>query len=58
MESMRAAQYTQPDAPLRLVDLPVPTPGPGQVLVRMKASGVCGTDIHVWHGHFPVAASQ
>lgn len=53
---MRAAQYTQPDAPLRLVDLPVPTPGPGQVLVRMKASGVCGTDIHVWHGHFPVTA--
>ena len=31
-------------------DVPVPEPGPGEVLVRMKRIGVCGSDIHVWHG--------
>ena len=51
---MRAASFVEPNAPLRLVDLPAPVPGPGQVAIRMRASGVCGTDIHVWNGHFPV----
>jgi L-iditol 2-dehydrogenase len=31
-------------------DVPVPEPGPKDVLVRMKRIGVCGSDIHVWHG--------
>ena len=31
-------------------DIPVPPPGPGEVLIRMKRIGVCGSDIHVWHG--------
>ena len=39
---------------LSVEDVDVPEPGPGQVRIRMRASGVCGTDIHVWHGHFPV----
>jgi len=52
--AMRAATLTKFDAPLTLRDVPVPTPGRGQVRIRMHASGVCGTDIHVWHGHFPV----
>jgi L-iditol 2-dehydrogenase/threonine 3-dehydrogenase len=30
-----------------------PEPGPGQVLLRVKRIGVCGTDIHVWHGKHP-----
>lgn len=51
---MRAAILTKFDAPITLRDLPMPEPGPGQVRIRMHASGVCGTDIHVWHGHFPV----
>ena len=31
-------------------DVPVPVPGPTEVLVRMKRIGVCGSDIHVYHG--------
>ncbi len=53
--AMRAAVLTAFDAPLTIrKDQPVPEPGPGQIRIRMHASGVCGTDIHVWHGHFPV----
>ena len=33
--------------PLRLASLPVPTPGPGQVLIRVHACAVCRTDLHV-----------
>jgi len=51
---MRRAILTKFDAPLALDEAPIPAPGPGQVRIRMHASGVCGTDIHVWHGHFPV----
>lgn len=37
-----------PRTPLRLADLPTPVPGPGQVLLRIKACGVCRTDLHVF----------
>lgn len=32
----------------KLVDLPVPAPGPGEVLVRVAAAGICGTDLHIY----------
>lgn len=35
---------------MRLVDLPTPTPGAGQVLVRVGACAVCRTDLHVVDG--------
>jgi len=37
-----------PRTPLRPADLPRPDPGPGQVLLRVKACGVCRTDLHVY----------
>ncbi len=36
--------------PLRVEDLPKPKPGPGQVLIRVHACGVCRTDLHVVEG--------
>ncbi|HZU71148.1 MAG TPA: zinc-dependent alcohol dehydrogenase family protein [Acidimicrobiales bacterium] len=36
-----------PTRPLRLVERPVPTPGPGQLLMRVAACGVCRTDLHL-----------
>lgn len=33
-------------------DVPYPAPGPGQVTVRVKSSGLCGTDSHIYHGDF------
>ena len=37
-------------APLRPLDLPDPAPGPGQVLLRVRACGVCRTDLHIVDG--------
>lgn len=38
---------------LELRDVPVPKPGPNEVLIEVDACGVCGTDIHVMHDKFP-----
>ena len=34
-------------------EVPTPVPGPGDLLVRVEACGVCGTDRHLLHGEFP-----
>jgi alcohol dehydrogenase, propanol-preferring len=47
---MKAMQVVVPGQPLALVDLPVPEPAPGQVLVHVRACGVCRTDLHVADG--------
>jgi len=39
--------------PLELRDVPVPDPGPGELLVRVVANGVCRTDLHVVEGELP-----
>jgi alcohol dehydrogenase, propanol-preferring len=51
---MKAAMVTRFGAPLEIAAVPIPDPGPGQVLVRMEASGLCHTDIHAAHGDWPV----
>ena len=51
---MRAAVVTAFTAPLEMQDLPVPEPGPGQVLVRIECTGLCHTDIHAARGDWPV----
>jgi propanol-preferring alcohol dehydrogenase len=39
--------------PLRLVERPVPVPGPGEVLVKVSHCGVCRTDLHIAEGDLP-----
>lgn len=51
---MLAAVATAFDQPLVIEDRPIPQPGPGQVLVRVEACGLCHTDIHAVHGDWPV----
>ena len=51
---MRAAVVTAFNQPLEVVERDTPRPGPGQVLVRMEACGLCHTDIHAAHGDWPV----
>lgn len=51
---MRAAVVQEFNAPLDLEERPVPTAGPGEVLVRIETSGLCHTDIHAAHGDWPV----
>ncbi len=50
---MRAMVLERPGEPLVLRALPVPEPGPGQVLLRVRACGVCRTDLHVVDGELP-----
>jgi propanol-preferring alcohol dehydrogenase len=47
---MRAMVLERPGAPLRELEVPDPVPGPGQVLVEVRACAVCRTDLHVVDG--------
>jgi alcohol dehydrogenase, propanol-preferring len=49
--TMRAAVVEQHGAPLLITQVPRPQPGPGQILLKLEASGICHTDVHVWLGH-------
>lgn len=49
---MRAVRLLAP-GDLRCVEVPVPDPAPGEVLVRVAAAGICGTDRHLYLGEFP-----
>ena len=55
---MKAAILESPksifERPLRIGNAPVPQPGAGEVLLRVRACGVCRTDLHVVEGELPV----
>ena len=53
MPSMHAMVLERLRAPLMMRERPVPRPGPGEVLVEVKACGVCRTDLHVVDGELP-----
>lgn len=40
---------------IEVVEVPTPAPGPGEILVRVLAAGICGTDRHLFKGEFPCA---
>jgi alcohol dehydrogenase, propanol-preferring len=52
--TMKAAVVTALGGPLDIREVPVPQVGPGQVLIRVRASGVCHTDLHAAMGDWPV----
>ena len=47
---MRAMLFEGVGEPLKLVELPIPQPGPGQVLIKVHACGICHTDLHIIDG--------
>lgn len=47
---MRAMVFDEVGLPLRAVQLPIPNPGAGQLLLRVEACGVCRTDLHLLDG--------
>ncbi|MEW6283033.1 MAG: zinc-dependent alcohol dehydrogenase family protein [Candidatus Eremiobacterota bacterium] len=53
---MRAMVLRQCGQPLECVERPRPEPGPGQVLLRVRACAVCRTDLHVVDGELPQPA--
>ena len=48
---MKALKIIQPDT-LKVVDVPIPEPGNSEVLIKVMASGICGTDIHIFRGEY------
>jgi len=51
---MRAAFVEEFGKPLVLREVPIPTPGPGQILIETEACGVCHTDLHAAGGDWPL----
>jgi propanol-preferring alcohol dehydrogenase len=56
-KTMRAGVVRAFGKPLTVEEMPVPTPGPGEVLIKVVASGVCHTDLHARDGDWPVKPS-
>jgi len=49
---MKALVYTQPNE-VQLQDRPRPEVVAGEVVLQIEAVGICGSDMHAWHGHDP-----
>ena len=49
---MKALVYTQPGE-MQLQDRPLPALDTGEVVLKIEAVGICGSDLHAWHGHDP-----
>ena len=53
-KTMKAAVVRELGKPLTIEEVPIPEPGPGQIQVSIRASGVCHTDLHAVEGDWPV----
>jgi propanol-preferring alcohol dehydrogenase len=53
---MRAMAITRAGGPLELIDAPEPQPGPGQLLLAVRACGICRTDLHLLDGEVRISA--
>lgn len=53
-KTMKAAVMTAVGQPLEILDVPVPKPGSGEVLVKIEVCGLCHTDLHFWKGDHPM----
>jgi 2-desacetyl-2-hydroxyethyl bacteriochlorophyllide A dehydrogenase len=49
---MKALVYTQPNE-MQLLERPMPDLIDGEVILKIEAVGICGSDMHAWHGHDP-----
>ena len=47
--TMKALEKSRPETGLWMVQAPVPEIGPDEVLIKVKKTGICGTDIHIWN---------
>jgi propanol-preferring alcohol dehydrogenase len=54
---MKAAVVRQFAKPLTIEEVPIPTPGPGEILIKIVATGICHTDLHAADGDWPVKPS-
>ncbi|WP_028935381.1 zinc-binding dehydrogenase [Pseudonocardia spinosispora] len=55
MTTMRAARFESESGKLTVADVPIPTPGPGEALVRVAACGICHSDLGLLDGTLPTS---
>src|SRR3981081_349980 len=55
---MKSFQVADFNAPLKEVDAPTPKPSGTEVLLRVKAAGVCHSDLHIWEGGYDLGHGQ
>ena len=53
--TQKAVIFYENNGTLTYTDVPVPTPAPNELLINVKYSGVCHTDLHAWKGDWPLA---
>ena len=51
MTGMKAAVLVEPGR-FEISDVPIPTVGPNDVRMRVHRCGICGTDVHIFNGHY------
>ena len=49
---MKAARIVEPNKPLEVSELETPKPSGNEVIVKVKAAGVCHSDLHLWEGGY------
>lgn len=49
MSSMQAFQFVECEKPAELREIPIPEPGPGEVLIKIGGAGACASDLHIMH---------
>ena len=54
-ETGLVAAFTGVRKPFSLLEFPVPEPGPGAILVKVRMANVCGSDLHIWRGDYDVS---
>ncbi|CCH62774.1 hypothetical protein TBLA_0I01140 [Henningerozyma blattae CBS 6284] len=53
--TQKAVVFYENGGPLKYTTIPVPKPKPNEILINVKYSGVCHTDLHAWKGDWPLA---
>ena len=53
MRTMRAAVFIEPGR-IVLDEKPIPSVGPGDALIKVTTTTICGTDVHILKGEYPV----
>ena len=49
---MKSAQIIEPNKPLQINEIVLPNPNGNQVIIRVKSTGVCHSDLHLWEGGY------
>ena len=57
MPKMKAATFVEPGR-IVLDEKPIPAPGPLDALLRVTTTTICGTDVHILRGEYPVAPGR